>query len=310
MAPMITAEGLGRAYGRALAVRDLTFTVARGEVMGLLGPNGAGKSTTLRMLATYLPPSCGSAAIAGMQLGREDAAIRRIIGYLPEHAPSYGELDVDTFLTHIGRLHRLGEGTIGERLTRFAELCGLTEVRHRRIQSLSKGYRQRVGLAAALLHEPQCLLLDEPGSGLDPNQNEAMRQLIRQLSAHATILLSSHHLADVAAVCGRVMIVDRGELTAIGTPAELALQAGGGVRFGVRLRGEAAALLEAVQRRLPEAQVVRDSDRLLFHHPDTAAPLAEAIFHAAVECGAVLLELRREEASLEQLFRRLTGGEA
>ncbi len=312
---MILAEGLCRYYGDVPAVRDLSFEVRRGEVMGLLGPNGAGKSTTMKMLTCYLPPSSGSASVDGVPL--EDAIeVRRRIGYLPENAPSWRELDVRSHLRFIGRMHGLPRATLDDRIGEMARVCGLAHVLHRRIEELSKGYRQRVGLAASMLHDPPCLILDEPTTGLDPNQIMEMRGLIRELGARKTVLLSSHVLAEIEAVCDRIMIIDAGELKAIGAPGELALAAGGGCAVHVRLRGDASAFAAALAARAPsvslrEAEASAGEAAFVAQAAEDASnahDLAEAVFRAAVEAGVALIELRPQTMGLEEVFRRITAG--
>jgi len=306
---MIVAERLSRYYGDQMAVGDLSFHVRKGEVMGLLGPNGAGKSTTLKMLTGFLPPSSGTASIAGIPL--DDAlGIRRIIGYLPENAPSYTDLDVRSHLSFIGRMHQLSAATLRERLQEVAALCGLEEVWFKRVEALSKGYRQRVGLAASMLHDPQCLILDEPTTGLDPNQIVEVRRLIRRIGEHKTVLLSSHVLSEVQAACDRIMIIDHGKLRAIGTPHELAGQMLGGTVLRLRLKGDAGAAVRALEGRLPELRVQHEGDALLLQHADAGVELAEAAFHAAVEAGAVIVEMTPQTATLEDVFRRMTGEQA
>jgi len=312
---MIEAENLTRFYGDIAAVKDLSFHVRRGEVMGLLGPNGAGKSTTMKMLTCFLPPSSGRAAIGG--IGLEDSlAVRRKVGYLPENAPSYADLDVHTHLSFVGRMHGLPKATLHDRIVEMAGVCALHTVLHRRIDELSKGYRQRVGLAASMLHDPECLILDEPTTGLDPNQIVEIRHLVRRLAEKKTVLLSSHVLPEVEAACDRMMIIDGGELRAIGTSRELARQGHGGAILHVRLKpgagGEAA--LRQMLGQFADAEMERHEDddviEAILRHPDPDVDMAEAMFKAAVAASATLLELRPETAKLEDIFRRITGGEA
>jgi ABC-2 type transport system ATP-binding protein len=310
---MIVAEQLSRYYGDHMAVGDLSFHVRKGEVMGLLGPNGAGKSTTLMMLTGFLPPSSGAATVAGIALD-DTLSIRRKIGYLPENAPSYADLDVHSHLRFVGRMHGLPAGTLQDRLVSVAGLCGLQEVLFRRIDELSKGYRQRVGLAASMLHDPECLILDEPTTGLDPNQIVEVRHLIRRIGEHKTVLLSSHVLSEVQAACDRIMIIDQGHLQALGTPAELAGQMRGGLVLRLRLKGDAEAVAERLQASLPEVSIQPggedDAGMLILQHDDPEAPLAESAFRAAVEADAVILEMTPTSATLEDVFRRMTGGQA
>jgi len=309
---MIRAQNLCRHYGSQAAVRDLSFHVRRGEVVGLLGPNGAGKSTTMKMLTCFLPPTSGSATVAGIPLDEDSVSIRRHIGYLPENAPSYSDLNVRSHLLFMGRMHGMPLATLQDRIAELGRVCGLEAVMHRRIDELSKGYKQRVGLAASMLHDPDILILDEPTTGLDPNQIVEIRQLIRHLGEEKTLLLSSHVLPEVEAVCGRMMIIDRGELLADGSVTDLARRVQEGHRLTLVVRGDAKQVIEHLRRRLPEVICEEaESDegaRLLLCDPSSEGGLSEAAFHAVVEADAVMLEMRREQATLEDVFRRLTGG--
>jgi len=311
---MIDAENLSRSFGDQQAVADLSFHVGRGEVMGLLGPNGAGKSTTMKMLTGFLPPSSGQATINGVSVVDEPVRARRHLGYLPENAPSYGELSVADHLAFVGRMHALPPGTLADRIAAMAEVCGLGDVLHRRIDELSKGYRQRVGLAASMLHDPPCLILDEPTTGLDPNQIRDIRRLIRRLAADKTVLLSSHVLSEVEATCDRMLIIDKGRLVAWGTVAELAAQAKSGNEICARLKGEAQAVRDALRDELPDAEIelqeTPEGTQLVLRHASPADELAAAVFHAAVRKHAVVLEMRQRRANLEEVFHRLTTGES
>jgi len=312
---MIKANQLTRFYGDVAAVSDLSFHVRRGEVMGLLGPNGAGKSTTMKMLTCFLPPSSGEASIGDVMI--DDAiAVRRKVGYLPENAPSYADLDVQTHLRFIGQMHGIPKATLQDRIIEMAGVCGLHSVIHRRIDELSKGFRQRVGLAASMLHDPECLIFDEPTTGLDPNQIVEIRHLVRRLAEKKTVLLSSHVLPEVEAACDRMMIIDDGSLRAIGTSKELAQLGHGGAILHVRMkpRSAAEAALQQVSEQFAEvkAEVLVEEDAItaVLRHPDQDIEMAEAMFNAAVKTGAILLELRPEAARLEDVFRRITGGES
>ncbi len=316
---MIYAKQLNRQFGgqhlqQGYAVRDLSFHVRRGEVLGLLGPNGAGKSTTMKMLTGFLPPSSGTATINGIDL-EHSQAIQHCLGYLPENAPSYRDLDVINHLRFIGRMHGLPAGTLADQITAMSDVCGLQSVLHRRIDELSKGFRQRVGLAASMLHNPICLILDEPTTGLDPNQIVEIRHLIRRLGEEKTVLLSSHVLSEVEAVCDRMMILDGGRLQIIGTAQELAQQARGGIVLQLQLRGDIAAFEQAMMLALPSCTVdqIKQEGELFYlslHDADVDAPLAETAFRTAVAHDVLLLQMRTEQTSLEDVFHALTGAKA
>jgi ABC-2 type transport system ATP-binding protein len=310
---MILAEKLSRKYGENYAVRDLSFHVKHGEVMGILGPNGAGKSTTMKMLTCFLPPSSGEASLNGIDI-QQDLEVRRMVGYLPEQAPLYTDLDVYHHLSFIGRMHAIPEATLRDKITEMSVACGLDGKLHRRIDELSKGYRQRVGLAASMLHEPECLILDEPTTGLDPNQIIEIRHLIRRLGEKKTVLLSSHVLSEVEAVCERVMIIDHGELQAMGTCAELIHNMQAGVVLMVRIAGDVSSLPEQLQSQLHDVQLdvleQDDNDVFLRLHSSVLEQraLAEHVFACVVKANATLLEMYAEKTSLEDVFQRLTTG--
>jgi ABC-2 type transport system ATP-binding protein len=237
---LIRAEGLSKFYGEFMAIQDVTFAVPEGSVTAFLGPNGAGKSTTMKILTGFLAPSAGRAWIAGYDVETDRIAASRQLGYLPENGPLYPEMTPHTFLRFAGQVRDLGGAGLKSALERVADECRLTEVWHKPIRKLSKGFRQRVGLAQALLHDPRVLILDEPTSGLDPNQIHLMREQVRRLAKTKTVLLSTHILQEVSAMADRVVLVSEGRLVFQGTPAELA---GGGSledRFRELTKGVAA----------------------------------------------------------------------
>ena len=310
---MIAVEHLTKQFGRVTAVRDVSFRAAAGEAIGLLGPNGSGKTTIMRTLAGYFPPTSGRVAVAGVDVEREPLRARGQIGYLPEQSTWYPDMRVRELLAFCADARRLRGDHRRARLAAVVEGCGLGDVQARLIGNLSKGYRQRVGLAQALLHEPAVLILDEPTVGLDPRQVVELRGLVRALHGRATILLSTHILSEVAATCDRVVILDRGRLVAEDR-AEALARGGAGDRILVRVRGPADAVRAALVA-LPEVAGLElpPSDDGTVHvlvtaHPDTAA--GPALAAAVVGGGWELVELRTVTASLEELFVRLTGGRA
>ncbi len=209
---MIEVHGLSKSYGDYQAVAGVSFSARKGEIVGFLGPNGAGKTTTIRMLATYLPPTAGSALVAGYNVVTESDAVRRRIGYLPENPPLYGEMTVREYLKFIAEIKGVPRSEIAKRVAEVSERCFVADVSHKLCQHLSRGYRQRVGLAQAIIHDPEVIILDEPTSGLDPNQIIKIRQLIKSLGENHTVLLSTHILPEVSAVCSKVVIVNRGRV--------------------------------------------------------------------------------------------------
>jgi ABC-2 type transport system ATP-binding protein len=305
---VIDVRDLTKTFGAHAAVDHISFRLERGEVVGFLGPNGAGKTTTMRMLTGYLPATRGTIRIGGFDVLRESMQVRRRIGYLPENVPLYRELRVEEMLAFQGRLHGLARGELVRRSGEVLERVGLADRRRSRIVDLSRGLRQRAGLAVALLPRPDVLILDEPTSGLDPLQRLEVRDLLRELAAEHTVLLSSHILVEVEAVCPRVIILDRGRIAADGRPAELVRSLGGGsfVRFEAVV-GEAAAALELL-RSLPGVQRVEDRGRVGIHHQfevHGSEDLREDVGALAAVRRWAVRELSHRQPTLEELFARI-----
>ncbi len=310
---MIEAHGLTRRFGDFTAVQGITFSVQGGEILGMLGPNGAGKTTTIRMITGFLPPSSGRVTVSGHDLFNEPGKARRQIGYLPETVALYGEMRVHEYLSYRAGLEGMSRAETRAAIPETVASCLLQDVEHQIVGTLSKGYRQRVGLAAAILHGPRVLVLDEPTVGLDPKQIIAIRELIRELGLERTLLISTHILPEVEQLCNRVLIIDRGRLVAEGTPKELRRQARGKARLHVAIKdapgdvSEVLLKLPGVDSVAANGQPGEDSAETRFgieHGP--SEDLREAVFRAAVEHGWVLLELAEEKASLEDVFVRLT----
>ncbi len=306
---MIEAHNLTRRYGEFTAVDGVSFSVADGEIVGILGPNGAGKTTTIRMVTGFLPPTSGRITINGKDLAEAPIAARRDLGYLPEHVALYPEMRVSEYLAYRARLEGLGAAEAKSRLPEVLRRTLLEDVEHQIIGTLSKGYRQRVGLATAILHRPRVLVLDEPTVGLDPKQIVAIRSLIRELAEESTLLLSTHILPEVELLCDRVIIVDGGRIVAEGTPDSLRERWASASRLTVTVYGEGEfervlAALPGVAR-VEAAEISEAGQRFLLDCDEGADPRA-AIFHAAVDAGWVLLELAESRASLEDVFVRLT----
>jgi ABC-2 type transport system ATP-binding protein len=313
---MIAVRNLQKRYGDTRAVDDVTFDVASREVLGFLGPNGAGKTTTMRILTGYIPPTGGTATVAGFDVQRQPLEVRRRIGYLPESAPLYEDMGVLDYLRYVAEMRGYRAGERRSRVARVVEQCGLGEALAKNIGQLSKGYRQRVGLAQAMVHEPEILVLDEPTSGLDPNQIIEIRSLIRDLGREKTVILSTHILPEVSATCGRVVIIAHGRLVGSGTPEDLMREASGGAGVVVGLRGTG----EAMEAGLRALEGVRDvvftgakaevlGYRLVPGDGVSLGSLSEEVAALAVREGWGLRELRPESASLEDVFRDLTRGE-
>ena len=312
---MIEVEGLTKDYGATRAVDQVTFNVRKGEVLGFLGPNGAGKSTTMKMLTCYLAPTAGRARVAGHDVFDESLEVRKRIGYLPEDTPIYRDMTVLEYLQFAGDLRQMDSAKIPGRIREIGGRCGLGDVAGKLVGELSMGFRQRLGLAQAMLHDPDILILDEPTSGLDPNQIVEIRSLIKEIGQEKTVILSTHILPEVQATCSRIVIISGGKLVADGTPNDLR-QRERGTRYRVSVEKNGAAP-EAVRDRLASlAGVARcetvagETGTISFAiDGKDAADLRKTIFRAAVDNQWTLLELARESASLEDVFRHLTTGE-
>ena len=309
---MIHVRNLTRRFGDVVAVDDISFDVDHGQIVGFLGPNGAGKTTTIRILTGYLPATQGTARVADHDVLRESLAVRRTIGYLPENVPLYPEMRVEEYLTFRIRLKERPRSETSAEADRVMEQCGLLHMRRRLVGHLSKGYRQRVGLADALIGQPPILILDEPTGGLDPHQRQEVLDLIRRLAETHTILLSSHVLAEVEAISTRVMIIQQGKLLAQGKVSELA----GQLQEEPRVRAEVGGSEEAVRRVLDGCTGLKAAELAPLEEGWVAvrAKVAtgegvdgrEELAARTAEAGLKLRELTREELSLQELFLRIT----
>lgn len=305
MEPMIEVQDLTKYYGPTMAINRIKFEVDRGEIVGFLGPNGAGKTTTLKILAGFLPPTSGAARINGYDCFTESIQARRSLGYLPETVPLYPDLTVAQFLQFAARAKGVESRQEKGEIDRVAEDCGLKEVRHTLIGSLSKGYRQRVGLAQALLNRPPLLILDEPTIGLDPTQIVEIRQLIKELAGDHTVILSSHILPEVSQLCQRVIIINRGQIVASDTPENLSRQLGHGSRINLVVQGPPTEVLSALRTMagVKDAEVAGE-DRYLVQGQN-GGDLRPELARLVVERGWQLLELKAQEFTLEEVFLNL-----
>jgi ABC-2 type transport system ATP-binding protein len=314
---MIDARDLTKHYGPVTALRNATFQVNRGEVVGFLGPNGAGKTTTMKILTCFIAPSGGTALVGGADIFENPLAVREAIGYLPENTPLYTEMLVLEYLEFVGKMRGLSRSALQARLRKVVEETSLGDVIGKSIGELSKGFRQRVGLAQALIHEPPVLILDEPMSGLDPNQAAEIRELIREIGRERTIILSTHNLAEVRVTCGRVLIISEGQLVADDTPEELAAR-GGKPRFVATLQqnGHSASDIRQAFSVIGDAQSVHEhagsvpGEVVVEVVPKGNQDLRADIFRAAVSANLVLLGLEQRGENLEDIFRQLTTGSA
>jgi ABC-2 type transport system ATP-binding protein len=310
---MIDARDLTKHYGPVNALKKASFQVHRGEVVGFLGPNGAGKTTTMKILTCFIAPSSGTALVGGADIFEDPIAVREAIGYLPESTPLYVEMLVLEYLEFVGKMRGLSGAGLQARLRRVVEETSLGDVIGKSIGELSKGFRQRVGLAQALIHEPPVLILDEPMSGLDPNQAAEIRELIRDIGRERTVILSTHNLSEVRVTCGRVLIISEGELVADDTPEELAARAGK-PRFVATLRqnDQSAEDIRQAFSAIGDAQRVVDQGPVAAGEvivevvPKGQEDLRADIFQAAVSADLVLLGLEQHGENLEDIFRQLT----
>jgi gliding motility-associated transport system ATP-binding protein len=309
---IITVEGLRKTYGSRPAVDGITFNVNKGEVLGFLGPNGAGKTTTMKILTCFISPTAGTARVSGYDVFESPLEVRKCLGYLPENAPIYGDMTVLEFLEFVSDVRDVPAGDRAKKIKRVTDICGLGDRLVQEIRTLSKGYRQRVGIAQAMVHEPPILILDEPTSGLDPNQIVEIREVIKEIGRQRTVILSTHNLPEVQASCDRVLIINKGKLVADGKPSELSI-AQRGHRYTASVLKPEGVDAERVRQGFASLPGVEDA-RIADGEAGTVAvvlgggkdDLRPALFKAAVDKGWTLVELKRETIALEDIFRGLT----
>jgi ABC-2 type transport system ATP-binding protein len=309
---MIEAEGLTKFYGPRGAIKDVSFEIDKGEVVGFLGPNGAGKSTTIRILTCYMPPSSGTARVDGLDIMEESLRIRQKIGYLPETVPLYNELTVGRFLRFAAGAKGVEAKRMSSEVGRVISACGLEKVAGRMVGNLSKGFRQRVGLAQALLNDPSVLILDEPTIGLDPSQIIEIRRIIEELSQDRTILLSSHILPEVAQLCRRVIIINKGEIVATDSPANLTSQLQKTSTILLEVSGPSAEFAQALENldAIQKVSVEKNGTSKFTIETDPSVDMRSDIAALAMQKGCGLLELRTMQLSLEDIFMQLVTEES
>ena len=308
---MIKVQNLTKKYGSTVAVNDISFEIQRGEIVGFLGPNGAGKTTSLRLLTGYLKPHAGYIEMAGMDIAKHSLDVRKKIGYLPESNPLYEDLEVLEYLEFFGNLRAIQKDTLKKSIKKVVDSCGLGDVIGKDVGQLSKGYKQRLGLALAILHDPEILLLDEPTSGLDPNQIREIRGLIQELRKEKTVVLSTHILQEVQASCSRVLIINRGSIAASGTTDELREMVMGKELVRLQIKSGETDYSD-VLRSIAGVGSVRytgyehgvGTEYEIEGHGEE--DVREQIFRTAVEKNWVIIEMHRQKANLEEIFRRLT----
>ncbi len=306
---MLEVQNLNKRFGEVHAVKNLNFQVPKGEILGFLGPNGAGKTTTMRMITCYMPATSGSVRVDGLDTVSNSLAVRRKIGYLAENNPLYGDMTVAEYLTFVGEIRGLSGGLLRTRVDEMFAVCSLGRMANFQIAHLSKGFRQRVGLAQALIHNPDLLILDEPTSGLDPNQIIEIRQLIKQIGAQKTVIYCSHILSEVSATCNYIMIINEGQIVGSGTSEELTRNSAGGNRYVIRVKADPEQVrngLAAVPGVSHVATKPAGEWTVAEAFVDGAEDLGESLFRCAVSNGWSLSELKHETASLEDVFIQLT----
>jgi ABC-2 type transport system ATP-binding protein len=308
---MLEVKDLNKKFGEVHAVKNLSFEVKKGEILGFLGPNGAGKTTTMRIITCFIPATSGTVKVGGLDTIEYDLEVRKKIGYLPESTPLYNDMLVNEYLKFTGEIRGLRGGKLSSRIDDMFQVCGLTKMATRQIGHLSKGYRQRVGLAQAMLHDPQLLILDEPTSGLDPNQIIEIRQLIKNMGKEKTVIYCSHILSEVAATCNHILIINQGMIVAAGTADELTAKMNKENRYLLRLKADKASVeskLKSIEgiNRVQAVQSGEWVDAVVIAQDNQ--DIGEKIYKCVFENGWSLAELKRESASLEDVFTQLTRG--
>ncbi len=313
---MIRVENLVKDYGKLRAVDHINFKVNDREILGFLGPNGAGKTTTLRILTCFMTPNFGNVYFDDRNIYEHSLEIRKEIGYLPEDNPLYYDMTVFDFLNFVAEIRQIPATQIKSRIKEVVEICGLKEVVHKRIDALSKGYKQRVGLAQAIIHNPRFLILDEPTTGLDPNQIMEIRNLIKELGKEKTVIISTHILQEVQATCERIIIINKGKLVADGTPEDLQTSFRSGTRLIMDLKNIDEIDIASIEHNIPNVSILKIQKSDGIYRADleikTEADIREDIFNYIIDKKGVILEMHRESISLEEIFRNLTiedGGE-
>jgi ABC-2 type transport system ATP-binding protein len=306
---MIEVTDLSKSYGPIHALQGITFSVKKGEVVGFLGPNGAGKSTTMKIITGSMAPTSGSAKVAGFDVFEDPIEVKKRIGYLPENPPVYGDMNIESYLTFVARLKGVEKNKVRSQMEKAIEKTDLGSVRRRLIQNLSKGYRQRVGIAQALVSDPEILILDEPTSGLDPRQVAEVRSLIQELKGEHTIILSTHILPEVQAMCERIIIVNRGRIVAQDSLEGLASRMAGTLDIKIRVARPGAEVESALRSVAGVSAVLKTESGYTVNVLGTGDAAIEKVAEAAVMSKSGLLELRKESADLEDIFLKLTTSE-
>jgi len=305
----INIRNLSKQYGTQKAVDDISFDVKTGEILGFLGPNGAGKTTTMKMVTSFLTPNNGEILIGGISVNENPDQIKKLIGYLPEHNPLYHDMAIYDYLKFCAELHNIPKNKIDDRINQMIDVCGLDQEKHKYIGELSKGYRQRVGLAQAMIHDPEVLILDEPTTGLDPNQIVEIRKLIRELGKEKTVVLSTHILPEVEATCDRILIINKGKIVANGSAESLKKQSSGNESLIIKIEdGDNNQIFSALQSLGSVALVDfadRSNNKFEIQSKEELSSKRD-IFNLCVQNNWILTEMRVIEENLEEIFSSLT----
>jgi len=313
---MIEIKKVSKKYGNFIALDNLSFKIKKGEVLGFLGPNGAGKTTTMKMITCFMPPTSGHITVGGFDTIDDSVEVRKKIGYLPESAPLYNDMEVKDYLKFVAHMREIKSSELNKKLDNVLDICNLGEKLRMPIGTLSKGYRQRVGLAQALIHEPEILILDEPTSGLDPNQIIEIRNLIKEIGKEKTVILSTHILPEVSATCSRVIIVNRGKMVAEGQPDSLVANSKGEEVVSAKIAGAKGTMEKALKKikNVQTVEILPSESSTMYEYiikgeKKEKTDLRKEIFNAVVKSKHVLYEMKLDSLSLEDVFINLTNVE-
>jgi len=308
---MIEIKNLTKKFGTNIVLDNISLSVQKGEILGFLGPNGAGKSTTMKIITSFWTPTAGQVMVGGFNVSQQSIESRKRIGYLPETVPLYDDMRVYEYLRFVAAIRGLDKDAARKRIKAVVEICGLKKVIRQPVEELSKGYRQRVGLAQAIMHDPEILILDEPTTGLDPNQIVEIRNLIKELGREKTVIFSTHILSEVSATCDRAVIINNGRIVGEGRPDELAARAGGGELIYVKIKGPQAAVMEKLKMLENITEVIakdKESEDIFGYeiHPKAGTDIREKLSMMVMNAGWSILEFSKKSVSLEDVFRELT----
>lgn len=305
---MINITNVTKVYDKQIAVNNISFSIEKGEILGFLGPNGAGKSTTMKMITTYLTPTSGKIEVCQLDTQTEYMQVRQKIGYLPEHNPLYLDMYVKEYLSFVAKINHIPRKKIQNRITEMVEVCGLTKEQHKKIGALSKGYRQRVGLAQALIHNPEVLILDEPTTGLDPNQIIEIRNLIKEVGKEKTVIFSTHILSEVEAICDKVVVIHEGNLVANDTLSGLKQSLSAQNYIELAVDAQKPIHIQDFENIPQTTKIEHISETKLHIYTHNPKETSKHVFERCVEKGYTVIAISQQEKSMENLFKLLTQG--